>query len=182
MNPFGYERAGGTDSAIDAIATGSSKFIAGGPNLIDLMKNGVERPDRLIDINRLPLASIEALPNGGLRLGALARNADTANHPLVRKNFPLLSRAILSGASPQLRNLATNGGNLMQRTRCPYFMDVAAGQRLWRSGRVQSFARYFWRQREVHRHSSFGHVRRISCIGRRDPRARAQGRTHDSYR
>lgn len=128
MNPFAYERAGGTDSAIDAIATGSSKFLAGGTNLVDLMKNGVERPERIIDINRLPLATIEALPNGGLRLGALARNADTANHPLVRKNYPLLSRAILSGASPQLRNLATNGGNLMQRTRCPYFMDVAEAQ------------------------------------------------------
>jgi xanthine dehydrogenase YagS FAD-binding subunit len=87
------------------------------------MKNGVEQPQRLIDINRLDLAKIEILPEGGLRLGSLARNADTANHPLVRQRYPLLSRALLSGALPQLRNLATNGGNLLQRTRCPYFMD-----------------------------------------------------------
>src|SRR6185437_9202061 len=102
-----------------------AKVLAGGTNLIDLMKNGVERPEKLIDINKIPLASIEPLANGGLRLGALARNSDTANHPLVRERYPLLSRAILSGASPQLRNLATNGGNLLQRTRCPYFMDPA---------------------------------------------------------
>ncbi|MFZ0320062.1 MAG: xanthine dehydrogenase family protein subunit M, partial [Candidatus Sulfotelmatobacter sp.] len=99
-----------------------------GTNLIDLMKNGVEQPQTLIDINRLDLAKIESLPDGGLRLGSLARNADTANHPLVRQHYPLLSRAILSGASPQLRNLATNGGNLLQRTRCPYFMDIGFAQ------------------------------------------------------
>jgi xanthine dehydrogenase YagS FAD-binding subunit len=124
MNPFTYERVHEPELAIDSIIKpGSSKFLAGGTNLIDLMKNGVERPDRLVDINRLNLATIESLPDGGLRLGALARNADTANDPLVRQKYPLLSRSILSGASPQLRNLATNGGNLLQRTRCPYFMD-----------------------------------------------------------
>jgi xanthine dehydrogenase YagS FAD-binding subunit len=124
MNPFAYERALGTELAIDAIAGPGAKFLAGGTNLIDLMKNGVETPERLIDINRLELSAIETLPDGGLRLGALARNSDTANHPLVRQQYPVLSRAILSGASPQLRNLATNGGNLLQRTRCPYFMDA----------------------------------------------------------
>jgi xanthine dehydrogenase YagS FAD-binding subunit len=129
MNPFAYERALRQDSAIEAISrTASAKFLAGGTNLVDLMKNGVERPERIIDINRLALAAIEPLPDGGLRLGALARNAETANHPLVRKQYPMLSRAILSGASPQLRNLATNGGNLMQRTRCPYFMDIDSAQ------------------------------------------------------
>jgi xanthine dehydrogenase YagS FAD-binding subunit len=129
MNPFEYQRASGPDTAISAITgAGHAKFLAGGTNLIDLMKNGVERPERLVDINRLPLAKIELLPDGGLRLGALARNSDTANHPLVRKNYPLLSRAILSGASPQLRNLATNGGNLLQRTRCWYFMDAGSPQ------------------------------------------------------
>jgi xanthine dehydrogenase YagS FAD-binding subunit len=129
MNLFAYERALRQDSAVEAIAReNSAKFLAGGTNLVDLMKNGVERPERIIDINRLPLTAIEALPDGGLRLGALARNAETANHPLVRKQYPMLSRAILSGASPQLRNLATNGGNLMQRTRCPYFMDSASPQ------------------------------------------------------
>jgi xanthine dehydrogenase YagS FAD-binding subunit len=122
MNPFQYRRANDAAGAIQSIAPGC-KFLAGGTNLIDLMKNGVENPDALIDLNRVRLAAIEPLPEGGLRLGAMARNSDTANHPAVRQQYPLLSQAILSGASPQLRNLATNGGNLMQRTRCPYFMD-----------------------------------------------------------
>ena len=122
MNPFQYQRAKNEAAAAQAIGP-RAKFLAGGTNLIDLMKNGVEQPQTLIDINRLALAAIEPLPGGGLRLGALARNSDTANHPLVRQQYPLLSQAILSGASPQLRNLATNGGNLLQRTRCPYFMD-----------------------------------------------------------
>ena len=129
MNSFAYERSLEPHLAIDAISeTPSAKFLAGGTNLVDLMKNGVEQPQRLIDINRLDLAKIESLPDGGLRLGSLARNADTANHPLVRQQYPVLSRAILSGASPQLRNLATNGGNLLQRTRCPYFMDTGFSQ------------------------------------------------------
>ena len=121
MNPFQYQRAADAAGAVQALSP-HAKVLAGGTNLIDLMKNGVERPEKLIDINKIALASIEPLANGGLRLGALARNSDTANHPLVRERYPLLSRAILSGASPQLRNLATNGGNLLQRTRCPYFM------------------------------------------------------------
>ena len=127
MNPFAYERARDSAAALRATSP-HSKFLAGGTNLIDLMKNQVERPEKLIDINRLELSQIEPLPDGGLRLGALARNSDTANHPLVRERYPLLSQAILSGASPQLRNLATNGGNLLQRTRCPYFMDTAFSQ------------------------------------------------------
>lgn len=128
MRPFDFQRATDPAQAVKALTSaisGKGKFLAGGTNLVDLMKNGVETPSRLVDINRLALSKIEALPDGGLRLGALARNSDTANHPLVRKHYPLLSRAILSGASPQLRNLATNGGNLLQRTRCPYFMDAA---------------------------------------------------------
>lgn len=129
MNPFAYERPNDPQLAVNSISgTPASRFLAGGTNLIDLMKNGVEQPQRLIDINRLDLVKVESLPDGGLRLGSLARNADTANHPLVRQHYPLLARAILSGASPQLRNLATNGGNLLQRTRCPYFMDPAFTQ------------------------------------------------------
>jgi len=125
VNPFGYERTEQAETALRAIAEYSgAKFLAGGTNLIDLMKNGVEKPPMLIDINHLPLRAIEDLPGGGLRIGALARNSDTASHPLVRTNYPLLARAILSGASPQLRNMATNGGNLLQRTRCYYFMDT----------------------------------------------------------
>src|SRR4051812_38120673 len=125
MKPFDYQRVADPARAIAAISVLHAKFLAGGTNLIDLMKNGVENPSGLVDINRLALSKIESLPDGGLRLGALARNSDTANHPLVRKNYPLLSRAILSGASAQLRNMATNGGNLLQRTRCQYFMDPA---------------------------------------------------------
>ena len=127
MNPFRYRRASDPHDAVQAISTGS-KFLAGGTNLIDLMKDGVEKPEVLIDLNRAGMAVIEPLPDGGLRLGAMARNSDTANHPEVRRRYPLLSRAILSGASPQLRNLATNGGNLLQRTRCPYFMDPGFAQ------------------------------------------------------
>jgi xanthine dehydrogenase YagS FAD-binding subunit len=126
VQPFEYQRA---DDAISAIHTLSdspgAKVIAGGTNLVDLMKQDVEKPTHLVDVNHLQLAAIEEMPDGGLRLGALARNADTADHPLVRRNYPMLARAILAGASPQLRNLATNGGNLLQRTRCYYFYDPA---------------------------------------------------------
>ncbi|HCL85979.1 MAG TPA: FAD-binding molybdopterin dehydrogenase [Comamonadaceae bacterium] len=132
MRAFDYAAAPDLDTALSAIGVGalplgsshSARFVAGGTNLIDLMKEDVMQPWRLVDISRLPLAAIEETSEGGLRLGALARNADTAKHPLVRQRYPLLSAAILAGASPQLRNMATNGGNLLQRTRCYYFYDV----------------------------------------------------------
>lgn len=126
MRPFTYSRAEDVAGAVQAIAASPEAcFIAGGTNLLDLMKEDVARPARLIDINRLPLAAIEPTPEGGLRLGALATNADTAYHEAVERRYPLIAKAILAGASPQLRNMATNGGNLLQRTRCPYFYDVA---------------------------------------------------------
>ena len=126
MQPFEFTRARDTQEAVNGIvASPGSKFLAGGTNLVDLMKQQVEKPAHLIDINRLELAKIEEQPGGGLRLGALARNADTADHPLVRERYPMLAQAILAGASPQLRNMATNGGNLLQRTRCYYFYDPA---------------------------------------------------------
>ncbi|GAA6622688.1 FAD binding domain-containing protein [Scytonema sp. NUACC26] len=125
MKPFAYVRSTDRDTAIQTAASDRrAMFIAGGTNLIDLMKEGVALPDRLVDITQLDLIKIEAIPNG-LRIGALARNSDTANHPLVRERYPLLSQALLAGASPQLRNMATTGGNLMQRTRCYYFYDTA---------------------------------------------------------
>lgn len=125
MRPFKYERATDAAAATKAVsADNSTKFLAGGTNILDLMKEDVERPTALIDITRLSLSQIRSA-NGGVSLGALAKNTDTANHPLVRQNFPLLSMAILAGASGQIRNMATNGGNLLQRTRCPYFYDVA---------------------------------------------------------
>lgn len=123
MNPFAYSRAQDVGGALQALLATEGKFIAGGTNLLDLMKENVMRPAQLVDINRLPLDTIEPLPDGGLRLGALARNAATAYHPLVREQYPLLSTAILAGASPQIRNMASNGGNLLQRTRCYYFYD-----------------------------------------------------------
>ena len=127
MNPFSYSRATDWQAAVRDVASDpQAKFLGGGTNLVDLMKMGVETPDRLIDINRLPLAQVEELPdNAGLRIGALVRNSDLAEHPLVTSRYPVLSEALLSGASPQLRNLATTGGNLLQRTRCYYFYDPA---------------------------------------------------------
>jgi xanthine dehydrogenase YagS FAD-binding subunit len=112
-------------SAVREVAAEGAAFIAGGTNLIDLMKENVTKPARLVDITRLPLNRIEELADGGLRLGALVTNSDTAYHALVERRYPILSRAILAGASAQLRNMATNGGNLLQRTRCYYFYDVA---------------------------------------------------------
>src|SRR3954464_9534774 len=130
MNPFTYTRAADPQQAASATASNASaKFLAGGTNLIDLMKMGVERPTQLVDINRLPLAQIEELPNGGgVRIGGLARNSDVAQHALVVQRYPVLSQALLAGASPQLRNLATTAGNLLQRTRCYYFYDPAFPQ------------------------------------------------------
>src|SRR5262245_35662862 len=126
VNPFSYTRAHDIAGAVnEASRTATATFIAGGTNLIDLMKENVARPTHLIDITHLPLNQIQETPDGGLRLGALVTNAETAYHPEVEKRYPLLSRAILSGASAQLRNMATNGGNLLQRTRCYYFYDTA---------------------------------------------------------
>jgi xanthine dehydrogenase YagS FAD-binding subunit len=125
MKSFKYSRAKEARDAVQTVsANKSAKFLAGGTNLIDLMKEYVERPDELVDITRLNLAQIKSA-NGGVSIGALAKNTDTANHPLIRQNYPLLTQAILAGASAQLRNMATNGGNLMQRTRCQYFYDIA---------------------------------------------------------
>ena len=126
MINFEYARATDVADAIRQIAADpEAKFIAGGTNLIDLMKYDVERPVRLIDITHLPLKTVEETANGGVRIGALVPNSDLAYHPLIEKRYPLLSSAILAGASQQLRNMASTGGNLLQRTRCFYFYDVA---------------------------------------------------------
>ncbi|WP_038952504.1 FAD binding domain-containing protein [Bradyrhizobium japonicum] len=126
MNNFQYSRATDIADAIRLLtADPGAKLIAGGTNLIDLMKQNVERPSRLIDISRLPLRDIKETADGGLRIGALVPNSDLAYHPLVEQRYPLLAAAILAGASAQLRNMASVGGNLMQRTRCAYFYDTA---------------------------------------------------------
>ena len=127
MQNFTYEQP----SAIDKAVGSSGRFIAGGTTLVDLMKLGVETPDALVDVTALPLDHVEELTDGpmkgGLKIGAMVRNSDLANHPKVKENYAVLSLALLSGASPQLRNMATTGGNLLQRTRCPYFRDLTSG-------------------------------------------------------
>jgi xanthine dehydrogenase YagS FAD-binding subunit len=125
MTPFEFARPRTIADAIKLKAANpQSKFIAGGTNLVDLMKMYVEQPTQLIDVSALPLREVEDTSGGGLRVGALVRNADLAYHPLVESRYPILSSAILAGASQQLRNMATVGGNLLQRTRCAYFYDV----------------------------------------------------------
>jgi xanthine dehydrogenase YagS FAD-binding subunit len=127
MKNFSYARAEDQQAALSLLSqNGSSKFLAGGTNLVDLMRENIERPDALVDITRLPLTGIEELPGGGIRIGALLRNTHLAESKIVRERYPVLSQAILMGASAQLRNMATTGGNLMQRTRCYYFYDTAA--------------------------------------------------------
>jgi xanthine dehydrogenase YagS FAD-binding subunit len=126
MITFEYSRASDVADAVSRMAASpAAKFIAGGTNLVDLMKMDVERPATLIDVSRLPLDKVEETAGGGLRIGALMRNSDLAYHPLVERRYPILSSALLAGASQQLRNMASVGGNLVQRTRCAYFYDIA---------------------------------------------------------
>ena len=124
MTPFAYRRAQSIDDAVRLGLTPGAHFLGGGTNLIDLAKGGVVQPMLLVDVSRLPLADVTTSADGGVRIGAMARNSDLANHALIRTRHPLLSQALLAGASPQLRNMATVGGNLLQRTRCPYFYDT----------------------------------------------------------
>ena len=125
MTPFAYSKPTEVSEAV-RLAGPATRFIAGGTNLVDLMKENLTRPERLIDINGLPLREVRQTPSGGLMIGALVSNAELAWDPLVEQRYPLLSEAILAGASPQLRNMASTGGNLLQRTRCYYFYDAAA--------------------------------------------------------
>ncbi|MFD5124066.1 FAD binding domain-containing protein [Streptomyces sp. NPDC058385] len=127
MRSFTYERATDAQAAVAAVSRDGAKFISGGTNLLDLMKLDIEKPSHLVDISRLPLRDIEELPDGGLRIGAQAANSDVAADARVRTRYPVLSEALVAGASGQLRNKASTGGNLLQRTRCPYFYDTAAG-------------------------------------------------------
>jgi xanthine dehydrogenase YagS FAD-binding subunit len=131
MQNFTYEQASTVDKAVGAVTASGGRFIAGGTTLVDLMKLGVEQPPALVDVTALPLDQVEVIDDGpmkgGLRIGAMVRNSDLANHPEVLKNYVVLSQALLSGASPQLRNMATTGGNLLQRTRCSYFRDLTSG-------------------------------------------------------
>jgi xanthine dehydrogenase YagS FAD-binding subunit len=125
MRPFDYARATDVTEAVTLVTEQpNARFLAGGTNLVDLVRRGVEAPDSLVDVTGLPLAEIESTPDGSLRVGAVVTNADLAHHPLVRSWYPVLSQAVLAGASGQLRSMATVGGNLLQRTRCVYFTDL----------------------------------------------------------
>ena len=126
MRPFAYERAADPAAAVaTAVADPTVTFLAGGTNLVDHLRLGIASPERIVDISGLPLNRVERTATGDLRIGAMVRNADLATHPEVRRDFPVLSRALLAGASGQIRNAATTGGNLLQRTRCSYFQDVS---------------------------------------------------------
>jgi len=125
MQSFEFQRARDALSAIAAGAKSGTRFVAGGTTLLDLMKLNVERPEHIIDINGLPLDEVEPLADGGLKIGATVRNSALAHHPIVQRDYAVLSQALLAGASGQLRNMATTGGNLLQRTRCMYFRDTA---------------------------------------------------------
>ncbi|MCW2514889.1 MAG: YagS-like protein [Mycobacterium sp.] len=128
MKTFDFEHATTVEGAISSVVSTGGKYYAGGTNLLDLMKNGVEAPPALVDLRRLGLTNIVATGAGGVMIGAGVSNSALANHPLIRSQYPVLSQAILSGATTQLRNMATAGGNLLQRTRCPYFMESAFAQ------------------------------------------------------
>ena len=179
MINFEYARANDVADAVRQIAADpTAKFIAGGTNLIDLMKGDVERPTRLIDVSRLPLTSIEETGDGGLRIGALVPNSDLAYHPLIEQRYPMLASAILAGASQQLRNMASTGGNLLQRTRCFYFYDTSTpcnkrepGSGCSAINGRQSHQRDPRHKRGVHRDASVRHVCRAGC-------ARGQGSCH----
>ena len=128
MKTFEFEHATTVDGAVDRVVATGGKYYAGGTNLLDLMKGGVEAPTALVDVRRLGLREVTATESGGVLIGSGVTNSALANHPLIRSRYPVLSQAILSGATTQLRNMATVGGNLMQRTRCPYFMETAFAQ------------------------------------------------------
>lgn len=158
MRPFRYERPADAASAIELLVrTPDAMFLGGGTNLVDLMRLGVEEPAALIDVTRLLSSEIEELPDGGIRIGSAVRNSELAAHPLVRERYPVLSSALLNGASGQLRNLATTAGNLLQRTRCVYFQDTSrpCNKRTPGSGCPA-------RDGEHHNHAIIGHSE--SCI------------------
>src|SRR5438874_1374746 len=127
MKNFAYSRAKSAENAVQYVSqNANAKFLGGGTNLVDLMRENIEQPDYLIDVTKLPLTQIEETSDGGLKIGALVKNNHLAANEIVRERFPVLSQAILMGASGQIRNMATTGGNLMQRTRCYYFYDETA--------------------------------------------------------
>ena len=179
MHPFELIRAIDVTQAIQGAAESSTaqqgaqvRFVGGGTTLIDLMKLNVEKPQKVIDINGLPLDKVEVLPDGGLKIGAVVRNSDLAHHAAVVRDYPVLSQALLSGASAQLRNMATTGGNLLQRTRCVYFRDTTMpcnkrepGTGLLRYRRLQSDARHPRHERTLYRDQPIRYERGTNRFG-----------------
>jgi xanthine dehydrogenase YagS FAD-binding subunit len=171
MNRFDYIRPATVSEAVAAAAIPGSAYLAAGTNLIDLMKGGIVSPKRLVDTSRLPgLDQIRPMPDGGVRIGALVRNADLAHDPTVGKRFPAVAEALLSGASAQLRNAATVGGNLMQRTRCAYFYDPASACNKRQPGagcyaRGGENPRRAGLERVLHRHTSVRFLRAARGAG-----------------
>ncbi|MGY4343338.1 CO/xanthine dehydrogenase FAD-binding subunit [Bradyrhizobium sp. LM2.9] len=171
MKQFDYVRPVTVAEAVAAAAQPGAAYLAAGTNLLDLMKGGVSRPDRLVDVTHLDgLDQIERLADGGVRIGALVGNADLAHDADFARSYPAVAEALLSGASAQLRNAASVGGNLLQRTRCAYFYDTAsrcnkreAGKRLRRARWRESHPRRAWLERKLHRHAS---VRLLRTAGR----------------
>ena len=187
MKNFDYVRPATIPAAIAAAAEPNAVYLAGGTNLLDLMKGGVTRPDRVVDVSRLPgLDRIEFLPDGSVRIGALVRNADLARNPDFAKSYPAIAEALLSGASGQLRNAATVGGNLLQRTRCGYFstrqrlQQAPAGLGLRRARRREPSSCRAGLERGLHRHPSVGFLRAAGGArrrgGNRGPNRPARGR------
>ena len=185
MKNFTYQRAENVENAVNFITgNANAKFLGGGTNLVDLMRENIEQPDALIDVSRLS-DTIEETANG-VKIGAAAKNTAVANHDLIRERFPVLAQAILFGASGQIRNMATVGGNLLQRTRCYYFYDNAAkcNKRVPDSGcdAIGGFNRIhaiLGDVRLVHCHASERYVRRFICTRRDDFRQRKKRRTAD---
>ena len=169
MTPFDYQRA---NSAADAVARISSSgvFLAGGTNLVDHLRLGLRAPSQLVDISRLPLDQIRRNDDGVLHIGALVRNSDMAAHPLVRQHFPLVAQALLAGASGQLRNMATTGGNLLQRTRCGYFQDLGHAVQ-----QTPTRQRLFGARRSGHQQRHLRHLRGL-CGGASVRPVRGTGR------
>ena len=173
MRPFIYTQPNNPQEALSAATSNEqAKYLGGGTNLVDLMKEDVERPTELIEVADLSFNDIKANSNGGYTLGAMRSNADTANHPDIRKNYPLLSMTMLSAATAQIRNMATNGGNLLQRTRCPYFYETSMpcnkrepGTGCVRQRRHECPTRYLWLERQLCGRPSVGYGRRVSRPG-----------------
>ncbi|MHC2356463.1 CO/xanthine dehydrogenase FAD-binding subunit [Sinorhizobium meliloti] len=177
MQPFSYQRADTVETAVAAVAgRPAARFIAGGTNLLDLMKLGIERPEHLVDIGRLGLDHIEPTEEGGLHIGAQVRNSDLAADPIVRSRYPALSQALLAGASGQIRNKASTGGNLLQRTRCPYFYNRNMPLQQARTGRRLRRAQGLQPDACGHRNEPGVHCRASLRHGGRDGGARRERR------